>query len=137
MRSHAGAGPAKSRERWRSSALASGTSSAAGASSAASRTPKACATRARSSARCERSSARARLQRPPESPSRDDLPRGIVGGVVLGQHIMGPFALLPLRHRRLAIGLGHEAGPLDQLVFVDVARAVRENLLCAHAPDEL
>src|SRR5256885_516053 len=62
------------------------------------------------------------------SSARDDLARRIVGRVVLRQDIVGPVTLLPLRHRCLAFRLGHETRAFDQLVLVDVARAVRKDL---------
>src|SRR5438128_4604671 len=71
------------------------------------------------------------------SPARDDLPRRIVGRIVLGQHIVRPVALLPLWYGRLALGLGHEARPFDQLVLVDIARTVGKDLGRVHAHDQL
>ena len=57
---------------------------------------------------------------------------------VLGsEHVTCPVALLPLRHRRLAVRLRDEARVLDERVVVDVARAVRKHFGRAHAPEKL
>src|SRR6266511_5828090 len=71
------------------------------------------------------------------SAPRDDLARRILGRVVLREHVVRPFALLPLRHRGFALGLRHEARARDERVLVDVARAVRKDLGGADPNDEL
>src|SRR6266545_2604111 len=63
--------------------------------------------------------------------------RRILGRVVLREHVVRPFALLPLRHRGFALGLRHEARARDERVLVDVARAVRKDLGGADPSDEL
>ena len=63
----------------------------------------------------------------------DEIVPELVGS---GQHVARPVARLPLRHRRLDAGPRDEARALDQLVAVDVARAVREHLARPDADDE-
>src|SRR4029077_9603595 len=57
--------------------------------------------------------------------------------VAFGQNIAGPVGALPVRYRRTARLLGHELRALDQLVAVDVAGAVGEDLPNRHPDDEL
>ena len=68
---------------------------------------------------------------------RADFARGVVRRVVLRQRVVRPLAHLPAGDRRLAVGLRHEPGALHELVLVDVARAVREDLGGAHSDHEL
>src|SRR5260370_16685101 len=58
----------------------------------------------------------------------------LAGGIALGQHVAGPIGALPVRHRRRTGPPGYELRPLDQLVAIDVARAVGEDLPNRH-PD--
>src|SRR6266540_5822268 len=71
------------------------------------------------------------------STAGNDLARWILRGVVLRQDVVRPLALFPLRHRRLALGLGDEARARHELVTMDVARTVREHLRRADTDDEL
>src|SRR5712692_1144431 len=62
---------------------------------------------------------------------------GLAGGIALGQHVAGPIGALPVRHRRRTGPPGHELRPLDQLVAMDVARAVGKDLPNRYPDDEL
>ena len=53
------------------------------------------------------------------------------------EHVAGPVAALPVRHRGLALGTGREPRALDELEPMDVARAVRKDLRRPHADDAL
>src|SRR5262245_45493441 len=77
------------------------------------------------------------VTREARSAPADDFPRRILGRVVLRQNVVRPVAPLPLRHGRLALRLRDEAGAVDELVLVDVARAVREHLGRVDPHDEL
>src|SRR5260370_8951452 len=61
----------------------------------------------------------------------------LAGGIALGQHVAGPIGALPVRHPRRTGPPGHELRPLHQLVAMDVARAVGEDLPNRHPDDEL
>src|SRR5438309_10981087 len=65
------------------------------------------------------------------------LPLGSGGGVALGQHVARPVRSLPVRHRRGLCDPGHEPGAGDELVLVDVARAVGVHVPRPDAHDEL
>src|SRR5215208_4491622 len=67
----------------------------------------------------------------------NDVALGIARRVVFRQGITRPLSRLPGGNRRLARALRDEARALHELVVVDVARAVREDLLGADADDEL
>src|SRR6058998_1452865 len=60
----------------------------------------------------------------------------VAGRVRRRQHIVDPFAF-PLGHRGPAFALGYESRTLDELVLVDVARAVRKDFARPYPDDEL
>src|SRR4051794_39960168 len=61
--------------------------------------------------------------------------RSASGMVSLREDVGGPVGALPVGHRGLRVRPGDEARALDQLVVVDVARAVGEDLADVDADD--
>ena len=52
----------------------------------------------------------------------------VSGRIAFRQHVVRPLPALPVRDRRLAVGVRHEARALDELHPVDVPGAVREDV---------
>ena len=69
--------------------------------------------------------------------SSEVAPELVIRRIAGWEHVAGPLAALPVRHRRLAVGARREARALDELQLVDVARAVRKDLGRADADDAL